>query len=165
MASCQSSSCRRALLFGGEPKLLQQAQIVVCFPLLDYLAILEAVDGDALELYLPPSGRAQVLSLSLVGAAYGVAAYRLITLSYHVLDGDADVGEGRKEPGDKLLGLLVAPEVLIGFVPDEVGRVELFYEIWVPLVHDLPRTPRLFLVLFRHREVSFRRSLAVWEGL
>src|SRR5215211_1333754 len=68
------------LLLGSKPELLQDAQIVVCFPLLDYLAVLKAVDGDAFELYLPLSGRAQVLRLSSVGAAYGVAAYRLITL-------------------------------------------------------------------------------------
>jgi hypothetical protein len=137
------------LLFGNEPELLQQAQIVVCFPLLDYLAVLKAVNGDAFERYLSASGRAQVLCLSLVGAAYGVAAYRLVALGYHIFNGDVDVGEGRKEPGDELLGLLVASEVLIGLVPDEVGRVDLFYEVRVPLVDDLPRTSYLFLVLFR----------------
>jgi hypothetical protein len=46
--------------------------------------------------------------------------------------------------------LLVALDVSIGFVPDEVGRVELFYEVWVVLVHYLPRTLRVGLVLFRH---------------
>src|SRR5215212_11354211 len=99
MASCQSSSCRRALLFGGEPKLLQHAQIIVCFPLLDYLAVLEAVDGDASKLYLLARGRAKLLCLSLVGAAYGVAAYRLVALGNHIFNGDVDVGQGPKERG------------------------------------------------------------------
>jgi hypothetical protein len=83
-----------------------------------------------------------------VSAAYGVAAYHLITLSYRILDTDVNVGESLEKRRDELLGLLVSSEVLIGFVPDEVGRVELFYEVWVPLVHDLPRTPCQGLVLF-----------------
>src|SRR5215208_1062746 len=139
------------LLLGSKPELLQQAQIIVCFPLLDYLAVLEAVDGDAFERYLPLSGRAKLLCLSLMGAAYGVAAYHLLTLGYQIFDADVEVGEGSKERGDKLLGLLVALDVLIGFVPDEVGRVELFYEVWVSLVHDLPSTTCQVLVLLcRH---------------
>ena len=85
------------LLFGGKPKLLQHAQIIVALPLLDYLAILEAVDGDAFELHLSACGRSKVLRLSLVGSPYGVAAYRLVALGYHIIDGDADVGEGLKE--------------------------------------------------------------------
>jgi hypothetical protein len=141
--------------------LLEQAQIVVCFPLLNYLAILKAVDGDAFELHLPLSGRAKVLGLSSVSAAYGVAAYCLVILGYHIFNGDVDVGEGRKERGDKSPGLLVALDILIGFVPDEVGSVELFYELWVSLVDDLPRTPRLFLVLFRDRGLLSRLLLPV----
>ena len=31
-----------------------------------------------------------------------------------------------------MLGLFVASYVLIGFVPDEVGRVDLFYEVRYP---------------------------------
>jgi len=81
-------------LLGGKPKLLQRAQIIVCFPLLDYLAVLEAVDGDALEFKLSTSGRAKLLRLSLVGAAYGVAANHLITLGYQIFNGDVEVGEG-----------------------------------------------------------------------
>ena len=129
------------LLFGNEPELLQHAQLVVAFPLLHYLALLEAVDGDALQLHRLARGRAELLRLPLVGAAYGVAAYRLLALGYRILDADADVGEGRKERGDELLGLLVALDVSIRFVPDEVARVELFDEVWVPLADDLPRTP------------------------
>jgi hypothetical protein len=56
------------LLFLSKPKLLQEAQIVVSLPLLDYLAIRNAVDGDALKLKRPASGRAKVLYLSLVRA-------------------------------------------------------------------------------------------------
>ena len=48
--------CRPYLLFGNETKLLQNAQIIVPLPLLDYLAVLDAMDGDAFDLHLPPSG-------------------------------------------------------------------------------------------------------------
>jgi hypothetical protein len=40
------------LLFGGKPKLLEHTQVIVALPLLDYLAVLEAVDGDAFKLHL-----------------------------------------------------------------------------------------------------------------
>jgi len=56
-----------------------------------------------------------------VSATYGVAGYHLLTLSYHILNGDIDVGEGIEEGGGELLSLLVALDVLIGFVPDELG--------------------------------------------
>jgi hypothetical protein len=135
-------------LFWDKSKLLQHAQIIVALPLLDYLGVLEAVDGDALELKLSASGRAKLLRLSLVGTAYGVAAYHLLTLAYHIFDTDVDVGEGRKECGGELLGLLVASDILIRLVPDEIGGVDLFYEVGVPLVDDLPRTPCQGLVLF-----------------
>ena len=72
--------------------MLQYAQIVVSFPLLNYLAVLKAVDGDATELHLLASGRAKLLRLSLVGATDGVAAYRFVTLGYHIFNGDVDVG-------------------------------------------------------------------------
>jgi hypothetical protein len=121
--------------------LLQRAQIIVSLPLLDYLVSFKTVDGDAFERHLPASGRAKLLRLSLVSAAYGVAADHLVPFGYHILDTDVDVGEGLEERADELLGLLVASDVLIRFVPDEVGRVELFDEIWVPLANDLlPRT-------------------------
>jgi hypothetical protein len=111
--------------------LLQHTQVIVCFPLLDYLAVLEAVDGDAFEFHLLASGRAKLLRLSLMSAANGVAAYHLITLGYRILHTDVNVGESLEKRRDELLGLIVASEVLIGFVPDEVGRVELFYEVGV----------------------------------
>jgi hypothetical protein len=98
------------------------------------------VDGDAFKLYLLASGRAKVLRLSLVSTAYRPAGYHLVTLGYRILDADVDVGEGVEERGDELPGLLVALDVLIRFVPDEIGRVELFYEVRVSLAHDLPRT-------------------------
>ena len=77
--------------------MLQHAQIIVALPLLDYLASLKAVDGDASKLHLLVGGRTKLLRRSLVGTAYGVAAYHLITLAYHIFDADADVGEGLKE--------------------------------------------------------------------
>jgi hypothetical protein len=51
--------CRPALLFGNEPELLHRAQIIVALPLLNYLAVLDAVHGEPFDLYLPASGRAK----------------------------------------------------------------------------------------------------------
>src|SRR5918998_5291368 len=143
-----------ALLLGSKPELLHHAQIIVALPLLDYLASSDAVNGDAFKLYLSASGRAKHLCLSLVDATGGVAPYHLLTFGYHVLVGHLGVGEGRKERGGQLLGLLVASDVLIRSVPDEVGRVELFYEVRVLLVHDLRSAKCYGLVLFRrHRDL------------
>jgi hypothetical protein len=136
--------------------LVQRAQIIVSLPLLNYLAILEAVDGDAFKLHLSASGRAKLLCLSLVGAAYGVAAYHLVPFGYHILDAYVDVGEGFEERGYELFGLLLASDVSIRFVPHELGRVELFDELWVPLADDLPRTKCQGPVLFgRHSSTPF----------
>ena len=77
--------------------MLQHAQIIVALPLLDYLAFLEAVDGDPSKLHLLVGGRTKLLRFSLVSAAYGVAAYHLITLAYHIFDADVEVQEGLKE--------------------------------------------------------------------
>ncbi len=74
--------------------MLHHAQIIVALPLLDYLAVLEAVDGDARDLYLLASRGAKLLYLSLVGTAYRPAGYHLVALGYLILDGDAHVGEG-----------------------------------------------------------------------
>jgi hypothetical protein len=57
------------LPFSHKPELLQHIQIVVALPLLDYLAILDTVYGDAFELYALASGRAQLLRLASVSAA------------------------------------------------------------------------------------------------
>src|SRR5215210_3684174 len=81
-----------SLLFWSKPELLQNAQIVVCFPLLDYLAVLEAVYGDASELHLLASGSAKLFCLSLVAASDGVAAYSLVPRGYHIFNDDVDVG-------------------------------------------------------------------------
>src|SRR3712207_6753114 len=113
------------LLFGNEPKLLHKAHVIPAIPLLDYLATLDAVYGDALGLYLPASGRAKLLHLSLVSTAYRNAGDYLLTFGYHVLDGCAHVGEGALEHGDKLLGLLYALDVSFRIVPDDIWGVDL----------------------------------------
>jgi hypothetical protein len=41
--------------------LLHDAQVIVALPLLGYLALLDAVYGDAFDLYLLASGRAKLL--------------------------------------------------------------------------------------------------------
>jgi hypothetical protein len=85
------------LLFGGKPKLLEHTQVIVALPLLYCLVPLEAVYRDAFKLHLLVGWRTKLLSLALVSAAYGVAGYRLVALGYHIIDADADVGEGSKE--------------------------------------------------------------------
>ena len=85
--------------------MLQQAQIIVAIPLLYYLAPLDAVYGDALELCLLPSGRAKLLYLSLVSTAYRPAGDCLVPFGYHVLNGCVHVGEGRNERGGESLKL------------------------------------------------------------
>ena len=68
------------LFFREEPKLLQQAQIVVSLPCLGYLAAFEAVNGDAFKLKGPASGRTKPLHLSLVSTALRPADRYLLTL-------------------------------------------------------------------------------------
>jgi len=75
------------LLFGSEPKLLHEAQVIVAVPVLDYLASLDAANGDALELYLPPGGGTKLLCLSLVSTAYRHAGDDLVSFGYHILNG------------------------------------------------------------------------------
>jgi hypothetical protein len=81
-------------LLGNEPKLLHDAQVVVPFPLLGYLASFDAVYGDALDLYVIARGRAKLLYLSLVSTAYRPASDDLVTLGDHILDAAAQVGKG-----------------------------------------------------------------------
>ena len=83
-------------MFGNEPELLHHAQSIVALPLLDYLGSFEGVYCDAFELYLLPSGRAKLLCLSLVSAAYGVAGYQLLTLGFRILDTDVDAPSGSR---------------------------------------------------------------------
>ena len=78
----------------NESKLLHHAQIVEPIPLLDNLAVPDAVDGDAFDLYLPASGRAKLHYLSSVGPTYRPAGDYLVPLGYLVLDAYLHVGEG-----------------------------------------------------------------------
>jgi hypothetical protein len=145
-----------ALLFGSKPELLQDAQVVVTLPLLNYLAVLDAVYGDAFELDPLAGGRTILLSLSLVSGAYGVSAYHLVAFGYDVLDDNLRVGEGAQSVRDLLLTLLDAADVLVGFVTDKVGGVNFLYEVQVIWAHDLPSTACQGLVLFyRHMCLSF----------
>ena len=88
--------------------MLQQAQIVVAIPLLYYLAPLNAVYADALELCLLPSGRAKLLYLSLVSTAYRPAGDYLVPFGYLVLYGGVEVGESLAELANESLEVLGA---------------------------------------------------------
>jgi hypothetical protein len=132
--------CRSALLLGSTPNLLQQAQIIVSLPLLYDLAAFDAVHGEAFELYLLASRRAELLYISLVSTAYRPAGDGFITFGYHIRNGYVQVGEGGFAPGDKLLGLLQALDLLVWFVPDDIGGVKLVDEVRV--IHDFPRAAR-----------------------
>jgi hypothetical protein len=94
------------LLFGNEPKLLHHAQIIVALPLLDYLASVDAVYGDAFDLYLPASGGAKLLYLSLVITTDRPAGDYLVTFGYRVLDGSVQIGEGGLVYCEELLSFL-----------------------------------------------------------
>ena len=98
--------------------MVQHAQVVVLLLLLHYFAILEAADSDAFKLSVPPSGRAKVLRLSPVSAAYGVACDYLVSLCYDVLYGVGEVREGCKVSGGGSLGWLIAVDVGTEFTSD-----------------------------------------------
>jgi hypothetical protein len=100
--------------------LLQDAQIIVLVPLFDYLAILDAVNGDAFDLDLPAGGRAELFRRALVCASARVAAYHLVPFDYQILDAEAGVGEGLQEAGDELLCFLDTAKVLLRHVPDDI---------------------------------------------
>ena len=95
---------------GSNPQLLHQAQIIVPLPLLGYLLIcFDAVDGYAFEFYLL-LGRGYPHQFALVrSTAYGPASDDLVVLSYLILEGHVEVGEGLQEGGDKLLGAFSEP--------------------------------------------------------
>jgi hypothetical protein len=97
---------------------VQHAQIVVLLPLLHYLAILEAADSDAFRLSVPPSGRAKVLRLPPVGAAYGVACDHLVSLCIASSTVWVRVREGCKVSGGGSLGWLIAVDVGTEFTSD-----------------------------------------------
>ena len=95
---------------GSNPQLLHQAQIIVPLPLLGYLLVcFDAVDGYAFEFYLL-LGRGYPHQFALVRSnAYGPASEDLVVLSYLILEGEVEVGEGLQEGEDKLLGAFSQP--------------------------------------------------------
>ena len=52
------------------------------------------------------SGRAKLLRLALVSAAYSVARDDLVSFGYDVLDSVGEVGEGSEVQGEESLGFL-----------------------------------------------------------
>ena len=95
---------------GSDSQLLHQAQIIVPLPLLGYrLVSFDAVDGYAFEFYLLLSGGYPYQFALVRSTAYGPASDDLVVLSYLILDGDVEVGEGLQEGGDKLLGAFSEP--------------------------------------------------------
>ena len=94
---------------GSNPQLLHQAQIIVPLPLLGYLLVsFDTVDGYAFEFYLLLSG-GYPHQFTLVSTTYGPAGDDLVVLSYLILEGEVEVGEGLQEGGDKLLGAFSQP--------------------------------------------------------
>ena len=119
------------LLFGSKPKLLQQAQIIVAVPVLDYPAPFDSADGDACLLYPPPSGRAKLFYLPLVGTAEGEACDSLVTFCYLVINGYVQIWECGFVPGDEPLEFLYAMDLLIWQVPDRIRSVNLVEDVQV----------------------------------
>src|SRR3712207_1087388 len=80
--------------------------------------MLSSVHSPCNALSVPPSGRAKVLRLSPVSAAYGVACDYLFSLCYDVLYGVGEVREGCKVSGGGSLGWLIAVDVGTEFTSD-----------------------------------------------
>src|SRR5215204_1258801 len=143
------------LLWGRDgTDLLHQAQSIPVLPLLDDLAVFDAMDSYPSDSHLIARG-SNTHQFALVRTLCPPTANNLLPLSYIVLQRYAQVGNSRTDHGDELLQTLDATNVFVGFVHNDGVSVHLleglFEGIQVRLGHDLPRTASEGLVLFsRH---------------
>src|SRR5215210_2066688 len=143
-AGLLTSGLRLCLLrFGEEPDLLHQAESVVAGPVFDDLAVGDALDGDARNLYPVAGGGPQILRLTVVGAFRTKAADDLVPVGHLVLYGDREVGESVAVGCCVLLCAVYAPCFAEGgIVEDVVGGVELPGGVQIPpLVEHLVKLP------------------------
>src|ERR687890_2538782 len=112
--------------------LLHQAQGIPVLPLLDDLAVFDAMDSEPSNGHLIARG-SDAHQFALVGTLCPPTANNLVSLSYIVLQRYAQIGEGRTYHGDKLLQTLDAPNIFGGFVHNDVVSVHLLEGIFYGL--------------------------------
>src|SRR5215207_2412905 len=147
---------------GDGAHLLHRPKQIILGPLLNKLATLvKAVYLDARHLDAIATPRDSE-ELSLVGSAGLPAAHHLISFCYLVLHGVGEVGNSVTEVLDLSLYGVCSPNLSslgIGVPADEVRVEHLVHDLNFTLTEGLLQyTTHLFLVLFRHIEVSFRLS-------
>jgi hypothetical protein len=105
---------------GHDPQLHQEAERVRPIPMLDLLAVLHPEELDSVGGGLLP-GRANAEELTLVGAGLGRPDGYRLPLGDHVMDLGAQVGEGRGDHVEELLGLLgaLAAEGVVNPIGDQ----------------------------------------------
>src|SRR5215216_2275857 len=145
---------------GHGANLLHRPKQIILGPLLNKLATLvKAVYLDARHLDTLATARDSE-ELSLVGSAGLPAADDLISFCYLVLHGVGEVGDGITEVLYLPLYGVCSPNLSslgIGVPADEVRVEHLVHDLNFTLTEGLLQyTTHLFLVLFRHIEVSFR---------
>src|SRR5215204_5203730 len=163
-------SCCGFLLpwLGHGANLLHRPEQIVLRPLLNQLATLvKAVYLDARELH-PIATPRDSEELSLVGTARLPAAHHLISFCYLVLHGVGEVGDGVTEVLYLPLYGVCSPNLSslgIGVPADEVRVEHLVHDLNFTLTEGLLQyTTHLFLVLFRHIEVSFRLCCCLYKN-
>src|SRR5215204_1094227 len=144
--------------------LLHRPKEVILWPLLNKLATLvKAVDLDAthLDMLASPTNAEELPLMSTTGC---VAGYHLVPFSYLILHRVGEIWDGVTEVLYLSLYGICSPYLsrfTVGVVADEVGVEDLRDHLYVALTEGLlHQAACLFLVLFRHIEVSFP-SLAV----
>src|SRR5215210_3794335 len=156
LPTCYRLSLGLGLLLRGRDgtDLLHQAQRIPVLPLLDDLAVFDAMDSDPSDSHFIACG-SDAHQFALVRTLCPPTANNLLPLSYVVLQRYAQVGEGGTYRGDELSQTLDATNIFVGFVHNDGVGVHLleglFEGIQAPLAHDLPGTASEGLVLFsRH---------------
>src|SRR5215210_9227474 len=124
LPTCYRLSLGLGLLLRGRDgtDLLHQAQGIPVLPLLDDLALFDAMDSYPSDGHLIARG-SDAHQFALVGTLCPPTANNLLPLSYIVLQRYAQVGEGGTDHGDELPQTLDAPNIFVGFVHNDVMSV------------------------------------------
>src|SRR5215212_7278038 len=170
LPTCYRLSLGLGLLLRGRDgtDLLHQTQGIPVLPLLDDLALFDAMDSDPSDNHLIARG-SNAHQFALVRTLRPPTANNLLPLSYILLERYSQVGDGGAYGRDELSQTLDTTNIFARFVHNDVVSVHLFEGIFegiqVRLGYDLPRTPCQVLVLFGHR-LSLLLSLPLFpDGL